>query len=274
MAQVWLNGALLAADQARIDPEDRGFLLGDGAFETLRVASGDVRRWSRHKARLEAALQALEIAPPDWDDVKEAALAVCRAQGLETAVVRLTLSRGAQGGGMATRDSASPTVLVTARALPERPAALTARLVTEARRDARNLSSRHKLTGYADMLGARRAAQRAGADVALVLTSDGHVSSADSANLFWVRDGVVFTPALSCGCLPGTTRAALIDALRAREVEVVEGAFEPSELNGADWLFLTNAVMGLVPLSSLDGQYVTAPAADLALLKAICEQAD
>lgn len=273
MSQVWLNGACVATEKARIDPSDRGFLLGDGAFETMRFEAGEIRRWPRHRARLQAALAALEITPPDWRALESAASELCRAQGLDAAVVRLTVSRGALGGGMTAQDDVAPTVLMTARALPQRPTSLSAQIIDDARRDARNLSSRHKLTGYADMLGARRAAQRAGADMALVLSSDGSVSSADSANLFWVKQGVVFTPSLACGCLPGTTRIALIEALKAREVHVQEGEYAPSDMFAADWVFVTNAVSGLTPLSRIDAQTFTLPTADTTVFQAVCDAA-
>ena len=270
---VWLNGKLLPLEQARIDPADRGFLLGDGAFETLRFEAGGIQRWPRHQDRLERALSALEIAVPDWKALSAAAVELCRAQGLDAAVMRLTVSRGPMGAGMTVREGIAPTVLMTAKALPERPTALSACWVETARRDSRNLSSTHKLTGYADMLGARRTAQRAGADIALVRSSDGHVSSADSANLFWVKGGAVFTPALECGCLPGTTRGALIEALHVRDVDVEEGLYEPSTLLSADWVFVTNAVMGVVPVNRIGTHAFTLPDADVSLFQAICEAA-
>jgi len=273
MSLIWLNGVLVSRDAARIDPDDRGFLLGDGAFETLRFEAGAVRRWSRHQSRLAGALDALEILSPDWEVLEAGIRDLIGAMKLDAAVVRLTVSRGPLGGGMMAQEGGTPTVLITARALPDRPSSLSAQIIETARRDARNLSSCHKLTGYADMLGARRSAQRAGADMALVLSSDGPVSSADSANLFWVKEGVVFTPSLACGPLPGTTRAALIDALRMRGVRVEEGAYDASALKSADWIFVTNAVMGLTPISTLDGRALSVPGADLALFRAICEDA-
>lgn len=273
MNPVWLNGELTPIDAARIDPQDRGFLLGDGAFETMRVEAGELRRWPRHRLRLTRALEALEIAAPDWSRIETGIADLVQAVGLEAAVVRLTVSRGPLGGGMTARSGDTATVLATAQPAPERPSALSAHLVDESRRDVRNLSSRHKLTGYADMLGARRAAHRAGADIAIVLSGAGHVSSADSANLFWVKQGVVFTPALACGCLPGTTRAALIESLKGRGVAVEEGAYSADQLGDADWIFVTNAVTGLTPVAELNGRPAPAPGADVALFRAVCDSA-
>ncbi|WP_439637689.1 aminotransferase class IV [Oceanicaulis sp.] len=273
MTKLWLNGAMLDADAARIDPADRGFLLGDGAFETLRYEAGAVRRWPRHRARLESALQHIEIACPDFDEVEAAAIELCQASALERAMVRLTVSRGASGGGLAPPLDAAPTVLITANALPDAQQALSARIVESARRDVRNISSRFKLTNYADMLAARRDAVRQGADMALVLSAEGHLSSADSANLFWVTEGRVFTPDLSCGCLPGTSRAALIAALKAEGEAVIEGRFAPDAVMQAEAAFLTNAVRGVMPLFRIEGRDFSPEGAVLHRMKALCDAA-
>jgi branched-chain amino acid aminotransferase len=273
MTKVWLNGEILDADAARIDPADRGFLLGDGAFETLRFEAGAVRRWPRHRARLESALKQIEIACPDFAGLEAAVTELCEANALERARVRLTVSRGASGGGLAPPAGVTPTVLITADALPDAPQALSATLIESARRDARNISSRFKLTHYADMLMARRDALRQGADMALVLSAEGHLSSADSANLFWVTAGRVFTPDLSCGCLPGTSRAALIAALEAEGEGVTEGRFAPDALMQAEAAFVTNAVQGVVPLSRVAGHALALADATLHRMNALCEVA-
>ncbi|MBL4544488.1 MAG: aminotransferase class IV [Oceanicaulis sp.] len=101
MTKLWLNGEMLDADAARIDPSDRGFLLGDGAFETLRYEAGELRRWPRHSARLQGALQHIEIPCPDWNLLHDAATKLCQANALERAMVRMTVSRGPSGAGLA-----------------------------------------------------------------------------------------------------------------------------------------------------------------------------
>lgn len=273
MTKLWLNGDMLDADTARIDPADRGFLLGDGAFETMRHEAGAVRRWPRHRARLESALLNIEIACPDFDTLEAAAAQLCQANALERARVRLTVSRGPSGGGLAPPADAMPTVLITASALPGAQHAQSATIVESARRDARNISSRFKLTDYADMLAARRDAVRQGADMALVLSADDHVSSADSANVFWVAEGRVYTPDLSCGCLPGTSRAALIAALKAEGEAVIEGRFAPDVLMQAEAAFVTNAVRGVVPLARVNDRDFPSADSATARFAALCDAA-
>lgn len=251
MGEVWLNGRFVAGNEARISISDRGFLLGDGAFETIRVEQGRLRRWARHRARLAGALNALEIAAPDWDQVEAAARRLSREIG--DAVVRLTVSRGEHGPGMSAPSGEPGTVLITARPLPKAPSALSLTLAGEPRREPSSLAVRFKLTQYADPLHARRRAASVGADMAVMLSSAGHVSCADSASLFWVeKGGRVMTPGADCAALNGTARGALMLACSDAGVTLEEVKAGPDALKSAEAAFVTNAVLGLVPVARLD----------------------
>ncbi|WBQ09267.1 aminotransferase class IV [Hyphomonadaceae bacterium ML37] len=251
MSEVWLNGQFVAADQARLSIADRGFLLGDGAFETIRAERGKLRRWARHRARLSGALHALEIAAPDWDQLEAAARHL--SKHIDEAAVRLTISRGAHGPGMAAPSGEAGTVLLTARALPPAPSALSLTLVGDPRREPTSLATRFKLTQYADPLHARRRAASAGADMAVMLSSGGHVSCADSASLFWIeKGGRVMTPGADCAALAGTARGALMLACSEAGITVDEVKAGPEALKRAEAAFITNATLGLVPVARLD----------------------
>lgn len=259
MTHSWLNGKFLSAQDGQISTSERGFLLGDGAFETLRLDHGHVRRWPRHAVRLTQTLQALQIPCPDLDEIRNSLDMLCNLNGVSDAVIRLSVGRGALGGGMHSETDHPPTVLLTTSHLPEPLEPL--RLVTldGPRRDVRNLSSRAKLLGYGDLLDARRQAVAQGADMALLLSTEGHLACADSANLFWMQDGELYTPDLSTGCLPGTTRAAVIEAARGQGVPVHTGAFEPECLKTAEAVWVTNAVRGAVPVCQIDAQVFEDP---------------
>lgn len=155
MTQVWLDGVFMDVEKARLAPDDRGFLLGDGAFETMRVEAGAVRRWPRHRRRLAGALKWLEIAEPDFAAVEAAAGELCARLGLHGAAVRLTVSRGAHGGGLDAPSGAPGTVLLTARPRPPAPSGVSLVTVKGARRAGLS-SERHKLTAYAEPLAVRR----------------------------------------------------------------------------------------------------------------------
>ncbi|MCC5995316.1 MAG: aminotransferase class IV [Oceanicaulis sp.] len=252
MAMVWLNGRFVEAEAARLSISERGFLLGDGAFETMRLEGGRLRRWARHRARLARALDVLEIAPPDWTGVQGAAIHLGAGQG--EAVVRLTISRGPHGPGMTAPSGAEGTVLVTARARLSPPESVTLARIDAPRREPSSLVSRHKLTQYADLLHARRLALGAEADMALVLASDGSVSCADSASVFWIRGDQVFTPGAASAALPGTTLAALDQACEDAGIALKTAAVSAQDFAGVDAAFVANAVMGIVPVAALDGR--------------------
>ncbi|HYC68073.1 aminotransferase class IV, partial [Brevundimonas sp.] len=101
MSVVWLNGALVDEGAARIAPTDRGLLLGDGVFETLRVEAGAPCRLERHLARLRAGAALLDLAVPLDDGAIAAAMAaLLEAHGLAAASLRLTLTRGSGPRGL------------------------------------------------------------------------------------------------------------------------------------------------------------------------------
>ncbi|MFW5662011.1 MAG: aminotransferase class IV, partial [Oceanicaulis sp.] len=251
MSEVWLDGAFVNADAAHVSITDRGFLLGDAAFETMRFETGGIRRWPRHRARLSGALDFLRIAPPDWAVIEAAAARL--AAPCADAVLRLTVTRGAYGGGLDAPDFAPGRALLTAAPRKSPPAALTLVTIPEARR-AGLASERFKLSGYAEPLLARRLAKDRGADMGVLVSAiDGSPVCADCASLFWIETDRVFTPKVSAGALPGTARAALIEAASGQGIEIRERRADPG-LARADAAFVTNAAIGLVPVATFDGR--------------------
>jgi branched-chain amino acid aminotransferase len=115
---LWLNGRLLPAAEARIDPSDRGLLLGDGLFETMRAAGGRLPLLPRHMARLLDGAVLLGLPAPSEETVADAARALLAAEGLAVAAVRLTLTRGPGPRGLLPPDEPAPTLLLTAAPLP------------------------------------------------------------------------------------------------------------------------------------------------------------
>lgn len=267
MSLVWINGRVLDEAAARIAPADRGFLSGDGAFETLRWTGGALRRRDRHAARLASGLEALGIDPPDWDAVEAAAGELARRQGLPDAVARLTVSRGPGNPGLEAPADPSPSVVLSLRERPAPPPSVVLTVVETPRRDPTSLSARAKMIGYADNIAARRSAKAQGADMAVMLDSGGRLSCADCATLIWIENGRAYTPALSCAAMPGTARAALLEAARASRVIILEAEAPAWRIESAAAAGVLNAVTGLVPARSLGGRPLDPDDPALARLK-------
>lgn len=252
----WLNGAFIDLDGARIDPRDRGFLLGDGVFETLLAENGAVRRPARHFARLRAAAQMLDI-PLKFPDAEmlEVMRRLLRENQLlpGRAAIRTTLSRGVSGRGLPPPPIAAPTLLMTVTETPPPPAFMRAVTVSCIRNE-KSISSRIKSLNYLDNVMARKEAALRGADEALMPNSSGAIACASAANLFIVLDGRLLTPSISSGALPGIMRGLVLEAAAALAIPAREACIEPGDLQRASEAFLSNALNGLCPLVEIDGR--------------------
>ena len=255
---VWVNGLRQPADGPHVSAHDRGLTLADGVFETLRVRSGTVFRLNRHLTRLEHGLAALGIA--SRPGLRESVLDAVRHTGALEAGVRLTVTRGIGRGGVAVPRDAVPTVIVAVNHLPDFQPAIYDRGLTawiaSGRRNERAMTAGLKVLAYTDAVVALLEAERAGADEALFLDTDGHCSEATSSNLFAWTGSTLLTPPVSCGALPGVTRAAVLEIAGTLGMSASERAFEPDELSEADEAFLTSTLRGIVPLTRVGTQAI------------------
>ena len=255
MSTVWLNGDLVGTEAARIDPRDRGFLLGDGVFETFAAADGYVYRLAEHLARLRDGAAVLGIPVPA-NDIERAVHAVLEANGLTRgrAALRLTLSHGVGPRGLLAPADPQPILLLTATAASAPPQTMTA-VTASVRRNEHSPTASIKHMSYLDNVIARNEAASRGADEALMLNSAGNIAEASAANVFAVdSDGALVTPALTEGALPGVTRRAVIELAAGCDLGARETIVSVERLAEADEAFLTNSLIGVCPLVALDGR--------------------
>ncbi len=259
----WVDGRLGPADAPARPVADRGFQLGDGVFETLRVRRGVAIELDLHLRRLRHGLAALEIGLPWSDaDVAGAIAATVAINAPADAAVRLTVSRGApptRGLLPAGWHDLRATLVVQAWPHVGASATLLQRgiraIVSTARRDPASPLSGVKTVSRADYVWTKLEADRAGADDAITLTLDGQVAEATTANLALVFGDALRTPPLSTGVLAGTTRDWLLgaDGAAALGLAAAEVAFGLDELLAADEAVLCSSVAGIVPLVEVDG---------------------
>lgn len=236
---IWLNGALLPAAGVRLDPTDRGLLLGDGLFETLLLRDGAVVRLDAHLARLAAGAAVLGLPlTPDRDTLATALRATAAANNLDAGSLRLTLTAGPAPRGLPRPAIPAPTLMITAAPPAPPPPPARVLIATVTRRNERSPLSRVKSLNYLDQILARNEAEAAGLDDALLRNGRGDVVCASAANLFAVlADGRPVTPPLADGALPGTRRAAVLAALGA-----TEHSLRPADLRTAREVFLTSSL--------------------------------
>jgi len=178
---------------------------------------------------------------------------VLEANDLSDAYLRITATRGPTGRLWYDLEHSAPTIVIIAKPLVPKDFGEGLRLIVSGfRSDERSPLSRIKQTGILWKILARTEARRAGADDAVLLDTQGYVSEATSANMFWVRNGTLYTPSLDCGILPGITRAIVIEIAREQGITVSEGRFALDELRAADEAFLTSSTWELAPMRSLE----------------------
>ncbi len=261
--KIWLNEGLVSCNAARIDPLDRGFALGDGLFETMRVRDGEVIRFEEHLARLRngAGVVGLSLR---WTDAElvEAIAQTLSANELKEAFARLTVSRGVPSvRGLLPDKDAQPTLVIQCGAfrgysetLYQRGIAL---ITSTIRRNELSPLSNIKSLNYLDNILARQEAAEKEGDDALMLNTAGNIACASTANIFFVKGDTLLTPPLSDGALPGTMRAYVVDELASRHgFPVVERSISPEEISEVDDVFLTNVLMGIMPVTNIHKQLV------------------
>ncbi|MDP3746450.1 MAG: aminodeoxychorismate lyase [Phenylobacterium sp.] len=231
--------------------DDRGLLLGDGLFETLLARDGVLVDLEAHLDRLAAGCATLGLPTPDRGEAERLMRQAIEGVEAPRAAVRLTLTAGSGGRGLDRPEEPVPRLFASAApsAVPEGPARL---ILSTVRRNEGSPASRLKTLAYLDNVLARQEARARGANEAVMLNNRGEVACAAAANLFWVREGRLFTPALTCGVLAGVMRARVIAAAAGLGVEVAETAAEPGELDAAEAVFLTNSLVGLREVAALD----------------------
>jgi branched-chain amino acid aminotransferase len=256
---IWVNGEPRPDDLAHVSAHDRGFTLADGLFETMRVREGRVFRLEHHLARLAGGLLALHISMPAR--IREWVLGAVDAAGLPDASVRLTVTRGVGSSGLAPV-ACRPTVVIAIGPLPAFPPAiyesgLTAH-VASGRRNERAMTVGLKTLAYVDAVAGLLEAQRVGADEALFLDTDGHCSEATASNLFVWTGSLLLTPPVSCGALPGITRATVLELASGLGLDASDRPFSLEQVLEAQEAFLTSSLRGLAPLVRIGGRPIGA----------------
>ena len=252
--QVYANGGLMEAGEAVVSALDRGFLHGDGVFETIRVYKGKPFMLDAHLERMADGCSVIRISPPDSEEIRRGVKLALEKNGLSDAYLRITVTRGASGRLWYDLDHSTPTVVIITKPLVPKDFGEGLRLMVSAfRSDEESPLSRIKQTGILWKILARAEAKESGVDDAVLLNTKGRVAEATSANMFWTRNKALYTPAIHCGLLPGITRRIVIETARANGLAVREGAFALDELKGAEEVFLTSSTWEIAPAKSLDG---------------------
>jgi branched-chain amino acid aminotransferase len=275
MPTVWINARFEDESTASVSLRDAGLLHGAGVFTTMRSYGGKVFRLDRHLRRLRESCEALFIPLQYKDDVLTgAADELLSRDGLSDARLRLTVTRGASTPDPLHGNRLEPTAFLTAAPLEPYPReyyerGLTAVLLDEQKLNPYDLQAGHKTLNYFSRLAALREANRRGAGEALWFNVHNYLQSGSISNVFLVKDGVLLTPPTpqelredksvaaavpypKSNVLPGVTRSVVIELAERAGITFRPQAIDVDHLLAADEIFLTNSIMGVMPVCRLE----------------------
>lgn len=254
----YVNGSIVPAEKAVVSVFDRGLVLGDGLFETVRAWNGHPQFFDLHYRRLAKSAKRLRIhLPMDAKSLKAVVNRLCSKSRLADAVVRITLTRGRYLGGLAIDPSLPPTLIITVAPVSGLPEDLYGKGVKVAISDinkaaASGLDSAIKSTNYLANIFAKAQADRKGAYEAILLGPRGEIAELSTSSFFCVAGGKVLTPPIDTGILPGITRQVLLRILKREKIPHGEAALFPQEAGRMQEAFLCSSVRGPLPISHIE----------------------
>ncbi|MEO1021553.1 MAG: aminotransferase class IV [Bacteroidota bacterium] len=250
---VIFNGGLCLENDPVVSMQSRGLMYGDGCFETLRTYDSYFLKWEERIERLSEGMEYLKLAVPFSSPyLKEAIQRLLRMNGKarDDAMVRIQCWRDGARGYYSASKKANWSVSV--QAIPESSDQLSLHTSSVRAIPSVSLSRAVKLSNALNYVLAAKEANEHHYDDALMLTINGNVSEATSANMFWIKGNTVFTPSVECDLLPGIIRSMVIDVVRESGFSIQEGKFLLTDLLEADFAFATNSVKEILRVSSVD----------------------
>jgi branched-chain amino acid aminotransferase len=258
--KIWIDGAVVSQEAAKVSVLDHGFLYGDGVFEGIRAYSGRIFRLEDHLRRLAAGARALALEiPGGLEGARRVILETARAHGQADAYIRLVVSRGVGELGVDPTTCPEPRMVCIAAGIrifaPEKLAEGISLATSSWRRPGADvIDPCVKSLNYLNNSMAKLEARQRGADEALLLNGRGTIAEASVANVFAVHGGQLATPPTTDGALPGITRMSVLELARELGMPAAERSLGRSDLFAADEVFLTGTGARIVPVSSLDGR--------------------
>ena len=250
MNGILLNGKIISANESALTVTNRGFRYGDALFETMKVTNGKIQLQQYHFERLLSGLQLIKIEVPKLfkpEKIVPEIIRLCKRNKCENlARVRLTVFRA--DGNLYESDN-SLQYLIECSTLDETANQLNKNgLAIDVFPDARKSCDKFsnlKSANYLPYVMAALYAKKNKLNDCLVLNVNERICDASIANVFWIKDGIIYTPPLIEGCVAGVMRRYLLEKIQGTGHKVQEKGCRMNDLENADEIFLTNAIKGI-----------------------------
>ncbi|RUA06495.1 MAG: 4-amino-4-deoxychorismate lyase [Fusobacteria bacterium] len=246
MSYIISNDKIIPLEDFKIDIAE-GLLYGYGIFETILIRDKKGMFLSEHYKRLMKGVEQLRINfDMPFEKLDMFINLYIKKNSLINSVLRITVLKNKE----------SFDILITHRENPYKPSKYREGFkveISEFKRNPHSLTSNIKTTNYLENIYSLREAKDVGSDEALFLDVQNHISEGATSNIFFIKDGTIFTPTKECGILEGIIREKLIEIIEEnKHLNIKKGFYSLKDLFEADEVFLTNSIMGIMPVSKIN----------------------
>lgn len=244
----------------------RSLFYGEGVFETFRWKAAPPVFWDRHLLRMRKGAEILGIPFPGVGDMEWTVEKAVLNSQISDAYIKICLL--SKGSSAFYENPHGASILVIIRPYQPPKEFIKAR-TSPFRRSSTSPILRLKSLNYLENVIARRETMAQGFDEAIFLNEKGEITEGSANNIFWLKDGVLFTPSLECGLLSGVIRSVVIDIAKRVGIRVEEGHFDLDNLTSSQGAFFTNSLVGAVPISQVDEFELSSDSQDFKRIKAV-----
>jgi len=259
--KVFVNGKVVDERRASVPVSDRGFLYGDGLFETMRSYDGKVFKLDGHLKRLYDGAKIIKLKIPlSKIGIKNAIYRLLRVNKLEDAYIRLAVSRGEGRVGLDATTARTANIVIITKPFTPYPAELYKKglsvFISSVRRNENSPLSRIKSINYLNNIAARMEAQKKGYNDAILLNNKGKIACGAVSNIFTINKNTLLTPSVASGILSGITKTEIIKIARKLGLKVQEKEINRNEIFKMSEVFFTNTLMEIMPVTKVNGKRI------------------
>ena len=260
---IYLNNKIVRKNKALISVFDHGFLYGDGIYETLMAYKSIVFKLDEHLDRLFRSASMIGLSIPQKSSVlKKAVYETVAANRQKDAVIRISVSRGEGPTGLDPALCSKPTLVIMSSPFKDYPQryyrkGVKVAIVKTRRNYYKAVDPRIKSLYFLNNILAKREAIEKNAYEALMLNYRGYIAEGTITNVFFVKDGALYTPDVGTGILDGITRKIILNIAKELRKKVIEGKFRPGDIYKADEVFISNTTMEAMPVAEVDNIKIT-----------------
>lgn len=245
-----LNSKLIDEKLANIPINDRGFLYGDGVFETCHIKNFQILHFELHLKRLQLGLNFLKINC-DTQNLKLYSQKLIKKNNIQNGILRIYVSRGRNKIGFLPDFKAKPTVLIQTKRIKKPNKIIKIGICEEVYISSSNQFNNFKTANSLCYIMAKIAAHQQKFHDNIILNEKKEICETSSANIFWLKNNIIYTPKVECGLLNGTKRQKLIEICQKNNIKLIEGKFKINDLQNCHEIFLTNSSFLILTIDEL-----------------------